>query len=203
MMNRITLLVLLAISGTGALGQEDAEAPRGFQKDRLFTGGGISLGFGTNTFQVGASPVLGYSLARWVDAGVVINFNYTTYRDVLTFDDKLRSTTYGGGVFTRLYPVRFLFAHAQFEHNFVKEKYLPGNGQSGGSNNVESNSLLLGAGVATERYPGEGRPFFYLSLLFDVLDNNHSPYVRSDGSLLPILRAGIQVPLFQGARKRF
>lgn len=202
-MNRISLVLLLVLSGTAVFAQDDEEAPRGFQKDRLFTGGGISLGFGNNTFQVGASPVLGYNLARWVDAGIVANYNYTSYRDVIAFDDKLRNTTYGGGVFTRLYPVRFLFAHAQFEHNFITQKYLPRNGQAGEKNKVESNSLLVGAGIATERYPGEGRPFFYLSILFDVLDNDNSPYVRSDGNLLPIIRAGIQVPLFQNSRGRW
>lgn len=202
-MNRISLVLLLVLSGTAALAQDGEEAPRGFQKDRLFTGGGISLGFGNNTFQVGASPVLGYNLARWVDAGIVANYNYTSYRDVVAFDDKLRNTTYGAGVFTRIYPLRFLFAHAQFEHNFITQKYVPRNGQESEKNKVESNSLLVGAGIATERYAGEGRPFFYLSVLFDVLDDDNSPYVRSDGSLMPIIRAGIQVPLFQNSKPRY
>ena len=144
--------------------------------------------------------MLGYSLAKWVDAGIVVNYNYASYRDVISVNDKLRSSTYGGGVFTRLYPLRFLFAQAQFEHNFIKEKYIPGNGFENETNNVEANSLLVGAGVATERYAGDSRPFFYLALLFDVLDNDFSPYRRSDGSVMPILRAGLQIPLFQGRR---
>ena len=101
-----------------------------------------------------------------------------------------------------IYPLRFLFAHIQFEHNFIREKFIPGNGGSNEINRVEANSLLLGAGLATERYPDDGRPFFYLALLFDVLNNEFSPYSRSDGSVNPILRAGIQVPLFQGRGKR-
>ena len=197
-MNRLTLAVLLTLSLSTAFAQEDPEPPKGFQKNKLFTGGSISLGFGNRTFQVGGSPVFGYNLTRWLDAGVVVNYNYTSYRDYIMLDDKLRSTTYGAGAFTRIYPLRFLFAHAQFEHNFITQKYMPSNGGLTDKNKVEANSLLLGAGVATERYAGEGRPFFYLSILFDVLDNDYSPYVRSDGSLMPIFRAGIQVPLFQG-----
>ena len=200
-MQKIKLVLILLISGTALFAQDNEnEEPRGFRKDRLFTGGSISFGLGSNTFQIGANPVFGYSLAKWVDAGVVVNYNYASYRDLFIVDpdDKIRSTTYGGGVFTRLYPLRFLFAHAQFEHNFIKEKFIPGNGGPKETNNVEANSLLLGAGVATDRYAGEGRPFFYLAVLFDVLDNEFSPYSRADGSLNPILRAGIQVPLFQG-----
>ena len=75
-MQKITLFVILLISGSGLFAQDfDNESKSGFQKDRLFTGGSISFGFGTNTFQIGANPVFGYSLAKWVDAGLVFNYN--------------------------------------------------------------------------------------------------------------------------------
>lgn len=202
-MRKIKLVVIILLAGAASFAQDsESEEPRGFQKDRLFTGGSISFGLGSNTFQIGANPVFGYSLARWVDAGLVVNYNYASYRDVVMSNDKLRNTTYGGGAFTRLYPLRFLFAHVQFEHNFIKEKYIPSNGGDKETNNVDANSLLAGVGIATERYAGEGRPFFYLALLFDVLNEEYSPYTRSDGSRIPILRAGIQVPLFQGKGRK-
>ena len=198
-MRTINLVVIMLLAGMVSFAQENEnEEPRGFQKNKLFTGGSISFGLGSNTFQIGGNPVLGYSLAKWVDAGLVVNYNYASYRDVIMSNDKLRSTTYGGGAFTRLYPLRFLFAHLQFEHNFIKEKYIPSNGGDKETNNVDANSLLAGVGIATDRYAGEGRPFFYLALLFDVMNEDYSPYTRSDGSRIPILRAGIQVPLFQG-----
>lgn len=198
-MRTINLVVMMLMAGTVSFAQgNENEEPRGFQKNKLFTGGSISFGLGSNTFQIGGNPVLGYSLAKWVDAGLVVNYNYASYRDVIMSNDKLRSTTYGGGAFTRLYPLRFLFAHLQFEHNFIKEKYIPSNGGDRETNNVDANSLLAGVGIATDRYAGEGRPFFYLALLFDVMNEDFSPYTRSDGSRIPILRAGIQVPLFQG-----
>src|SRR5689334_9725943 len=115
------LLAVLLFLSTVASAQE-----KGFRAENLFTGGGISLGFGSNTFQAGASPFLGYSLASWVDAGISANYNYTSYKDVFSFNDKLRRSTYGAGLFTKLYPVNFLFVHAQFEHNFITEKYIPG-----------------------------------------------------------------------------
>ena len=191
----ILLIVLISLQSRA---QDEQEKSSGFHKENLFTGGGISLGFSNNSFQAGASPVLGYNLASWVDAGVAVNYNYASFHDVNYVNDKLRESTYGGGIFAKLYPLPFLFIHSQFEHNFTTQKYLSGNGQPSEKNKVEANSLLLGLGYAGDRYANSGRPFFYISLLFDVLNNEFSPYSSSDGRILPILRGGVQVPLFQG-----
>jgi len=199
--SRILAFVSLLFISAAVSGQETESADEGgFKKENLFTGGSISLGFSSNSFQVGASPFFGYSIAPWIDAGITVNYNYTSFRDLYINypDDKIRRTTYGGGAFTRLYPVRFLFAQAQFERNFITEKYLPGNNGASTKNKVEANSFLVGAGYTSDRYPGSGRPFFYFSVLFDVLDNEYSPYSRSGGGILPIFRGGLQVPLFQG-----
>ena len=197
-----SFLVACLLTSLVSVGEDEPVETSGFMKERLFTGGGISLGFSGNSFQAGASPVLGYNLASWVDAGIAINYNYSSFRDVYTANDRLRESTYGGGVFGKFYPVRFLFIHTQFEHNFTTQKYLPVNGQAYEKNKVEANSLLLGIGYAGDRYPGSGRPFFYISLLFDVLNNEYSPYTRADGRIIPLLRGGVQVPLFQGRGMR-
>jgi hypothetical protein len=178
--------------------QDEQEKTSGFHKENLFTGGGISLGFSNNSFQAGASPVLGYNVASWVDAGIAVNYNYASFRDVNFVNDKLRESTYGGGIFAKLYPLPFLFVHTQFEHNFTTQKYLSAVGEASEKNKVEANSLLVGLGYAGDRYANSGRPFFYISLLFDVLNSDYSPYSSSDGRILPILRGGVQVPLFQG-----
>jgi hypothetical protein len=132
--------------------ETDREEKKGFQKEKLFTGGSVSLAFFNNTFLIGGSPVFGYSLTKWADAGIVANYNYTSYRDVNgVFNDKLRQSVYGGGVFTRLYPVRFLFAQAQFEHNFIKQKYIPANGNAPATASTSGNSMLVGGGYTTNR----------------------------------------------------
>jgi hypothetical protein len=191
-------LLLIVFISFNLHAQDEPERTSGFRKENLFTGGGISLGFSNNSFQAGASPVLGYNIASWVDAGIAVNYNYASFRDVYLVNDKLRESTYGGGIFAKLYPLPFLFVHSQFEHNFTTQKYLPGNGEPSEKNKVEANSLLLGLGYAGDRSPDSGRPFFYISLLFDVLNSDYSPYATSDGRILPILRGGVQVPLFQG-----
>jgi len=184
--------------------EEREEKEGGFKKENLFTGGSISLAFYNNTFLVGGSPVFGYSLAKWVDLGVVANYNYTSYRDVSYYgsDDKLRQSVYGGGSFIRLYPVRFLFAQAQVEHNFIKQKYIPANGGAGATTEKhEANSFLIGGGYTTNRYADSGQPFFYVAVLFDIAKGTYSPYTDAYNRAIPIVRAGVQVPLFQGRNR--
>ncbi|MEO8404955.1 MAG: hypothetical protein ABI480_10175 [Chitinophagaceae bacterium] len=194
--------LMLAVSSLLAQDEEDKESTKKPFKEHLFTGGSIALGFSNNSFLVGGSPMLGYSLTKWADIGAVGNYNYTSYHDVSQSNDKLRQSVYGGGGFIKLYPVHFLFAQAQFEHNSVREKYLPPNGGTPESNTIGVNSFLVGAGYTTGRDPEFKRPFFYLSILFDVSGNEFSPYTSSDGNVIPVLKAGIQVPLFQGHKDK-
>lgn len=205
-MKKITAVLLLSFVLTANLTAQDEpaeEEKRGFQKEKLFTGGSVSLAFFNNTFLIGGSPVLGYSLTKWADAGIVANYNYTSYRDVNgVFNDKLRQSVYGGGVFTRLYPVRFLFAQAQFEHNFIRQKYIPATGNAPSTATTSGNSMLVGGGYTTNRFPDQGGAFYYVALLFDVSGNKTSPYTDEFGRVIPIIRAGLQIPLFQGRGMR-
>jgi hypothetical protein len=196
----IISLLATALFFTSLSAQKDKEdeKEKGFKKENLFTGGSISLAFGSNTFLVGGNPVFGYSLANWADAGLVVNYNYTSYRDYnYVYNDKLRQTIYGGGAFIKLYPIRFLFAQAQLEHNFIRQKYIPNIGFTQ-TYKTDANSVLVGGGYTTGRYGKGGPPFFYLAVLFDVSGEKNSPYTDAYGRTIPIIRGGIQVPLFQG-----
>jgi hypothetical protein len=200
-MKKTFLTVSLIALAIFSFAQDEEEDKRKF-KENLFTGGSISLAFYNNTFLVGGSPVIGYSLTNWADAGLVVNYNYTSYRDVNLFDDRLRQTVYGGGAFVKLYPVRFLFAQAQIEHNFIKQKYIPPGGGISSTADVDVSSFLIGGGYTTGRQGRGGEPFFYLAVLFDVMGNTYSPYTDAYGRTIPIIRGGIQVPLFQGGKRR-
>lgn len=198
-----TILLTLFISFAVQAQEEEKEIEKkGFKKENLFTGGSISLAFYNNTFLIGASPVLGYSLTSWIDAGIVANYNYTSYRDYnFVFNDKLRQTVYGGGVFARLYPVRFLFAQVQPEHNFLHLKFIPNVGTTQ-TFNTSVNSLLVGGGYTTGRQKDDKSAFYYVAILFDVSGNDASPYTDGYGRTIPIIRAGLQIPLGQGGSNR-
>ena len=184
--------------------EEETEEKKGFKKEKLFTGGSISISFSNQSFLIGGSPVLGYNLTRWADLGIVLNYTYTSYRDYQYYNDKLRQSVYGGGVFTRLFPVRFLFVQGQVEHNWIRLKYIPApnTGMLSEVRQVSGNSVLVGGGYTTGRDPAGGSAFGYLAVLFDISDNENSPYTDNAGRALPIIRAGINIPLFQGGGGR-
>lgn len=206
-MNKKLMLVLSFVCViTFANAQEEdkssTEPTKGFKKENLFTGGNLGLGFGSGTTSFGISPHFGYSITKWLDAAISVNYNYISQRDYYVLNDKLRQTTIGPGAFVRIFPVKFLFAQAQFEHNFIKLKYIPasGSGISSSVEKVEANSFLVGAGYTSGRSPGNNS-YYYFSIAVDVLKDPYSPYLDNQGRILPVVKAGYNIALFQGRNK--
>jgi hypothetical protein len=206
----LSAILLGAITSSVFAQDEKEEKNKGFKKENLFTGGSVTASFYSGGTILGVNPMFGYKLANWVDAGVALNYTYQGARDVYAFNDKLHQNVYGPGAFVRLYPVRFLFLQGQFEHNFTHVKYTDPIGDVTKSK-ADANSLLLGGGIAEGRRPGSNT-FFYISLLVDVLKNHNSPYVNNvyDGGgnlirtdLVPIIRAGVNIGLFQGKNNHY
>jgi hypothetical protein len=166
----------------------------GFRKQNLFIGGSLGLGFASDQFSVGVNPEVGYSLNRWLDAGVVVNFNYNSVSPdpsgYYNPDLSEKEFIYGGGMFARAFVLPFLFLTAQPEFNWThdKQKY-----EASGTTyvlNVNAPSLLVGIGYG-HRMIGEGT--FYFALMFDVLGNTYSPYNDIYGHPLPVVRAGFDL----------
>src|SRR5689334_1483283 len=102
-------LVLVALTVTA---QEKKQST--YEPSNQFVGGSISLGFSGGSYAstlIGLHPHYGYTIAKWIDAAAVVNFEYQTVRD--PYNNKYRNTTYGIGAFTRIFPVHFLFIQAQ------------------------------------------------------------------------------------------
>lgn len=198
-MKKIGYLLVLSIISFNAIAQETTdeavEKPVGFQKDKLFTGGSLNLSFGNRTTALGISPYFGYSLNRFIDVAASVGVNYISQRDVLYSGDKARQTIIGPGAFVRIYPVHFLFAHAQYEYNFIRVKYFPLNNLPTETQRFQAPSVLVGGGYTSGRK--DGTMFYYLSVLWDVANNKNSPYVDELNRAIPIFRAGIQIGLFQ------
>jgi hypothetical protein len=197
----LTAFNLLIITSVFAQEPEEAEKPKGYDPTNWFTGGSISLGFGGgssySTFIAGLHPHYGYTIAKWIDVAGVVNFEYQSQHD--NYNNKFRNTTYGVGMFTRIYPVHFLFIQAQPEYNFIKQKYIPANAGVTLKESLKAPSFLVGGGYTTSR--SDKNTFFYLSLLVDVVKDKNSPYVDGYGNMVPIIRGGINVGLNRGKRK--
>ena len=194
------IFLVLFLSGFSmALFAQDSETSEeklgGFQKNKLFTGGDLTLSFYTGGSTLGVSPYLGYSVNKWLDAAVSFNFLYQGQKDI--YANKYRQTNFGPGAFVRLFPVNFLYVQAQYEHNFISSKYIPVGGGTTQKNKFDVNSMLIGAGYSSGRSEGNNS-YFYLSVLVDVLQLPGSPYLDSYGRLIPVVKAGYNIGLFQG-----
>lgn len=206
-MKKISVFLIFAVLCANSFAQsaeekKDDEKKGGFKKENLFAGGNVALGFGSGSTSFGLGPYFGYSINKYVDVALSLNYNYISQRDFLELGDKVRQSIIGPGIFTRLYPVKFLFAHAQFEQNYIKFKYIPApNGNYLSTTERKSaTSFLVGPGYASGR--GEGSSFYYISVLFDVTKNKNSPYVDALGRVNPVIRAGFNISLFQGKEIR-
>ncbi len=183
--------------------EKDVKPNHGFKKENLFTGGSANLGFSNYSTVIGITPQFGYSLTNWADAGITINVNYSSQRDFREYGDKIRQTIYGPGAFVRLFPVNFLFASAQYEFNFIKQNYIPASNGSYApfKGTVNASSLLLGGGYAGGRQKNNNT-YYFLSVSWDILGDKNSPYIDGLGRSNPVIRAGYNIGLFQGAQSR-
>lgn len=199
-MKTLFVLLLATVVSTASFAQDEEEEKKGgFKKENLFTGGTVTLQFGNYVTTLGISPYFGYSLNKYVDVAASLNFNYTSQRDYFIVDDKVRQMVYGPGAFVRLFPVKFLFAQAQYEFNFLKTTYIPGQNNPGPKEKYRSDahSFLIGPGYAGGRGDGSNS-FYYLSVLWDIGKNELSPYKDNQNRAVPIIRAGYNIALFQG-----
>jgi len=189
--------LLLAVSTiyaqrTPATYTGDDEGSKGFRRDNIFIGGSLGLGFANRTFNVGANPEIGYSLAEWLDAGIVLNLNYTSQRAdpyyIYNDNTRYRAFNYGAGAFLRVYPVNFLFIQAQPEENWIHYSAKSYATDQSASQTVSASSFIIGAGY-TQRAIGQGS--YYVMIGLDLLNNRYSPYRDSyTGAAVPIVRAG-------------
>lgn len=206
--------ISLTLLSTSSFSQNKNETP-GLRsssfKENLFAGGAISAGFRggsvTTQFTVGALPHFGYKFFDWLDAAVTFNAGYNSLKDSRrSYDYKHMQTNFGPGIFTRIYPAKSFFVQAHFEHNFMSiEQGYEGAGYFRKKFDSDASSLLVGVGYAHRRN-SDNNNFFYVSVLFDVLKDENSPYVNRiyevatssyKEKLMPIIRVGYNMALFK------
>jgi hypothetical protein len=144
---------------------------KGFDKSKLFVGGGLGLAFGTYTI-VNVSPLVGYRFSPLFAAGVGINYSYYGYDDGY-YNSK---QTYAGmSIFGRVYPIQQLFIQVQPELNYMWASQTSDAGQNLPPLKINKfvPSLLMGGGAAI---PTGGNGAITISVMYDVLQNIWSPY---------------------------
>lgn len=195
MKQRILLLVLGLSSLTVFAQKEEDEDKGGWKSDHLFIGSGINLGF-SNGFIIGLNPEVGYSINRFLDAGIATNITYVTQRSQLA-NTSGRYLAIGAGPFVRVWPVRMIFIGGQFEYNAITYKEVT-NGATVYKEKANAGSLLVGLGYGS-RVIGQSQ--FYTSIMIDALSDINSPYRDQFGRVLPVFRTGFLFYLGRGGGK--
>src|SRR5580704_17748380 len=181
MIKKVSISICLLTIGVLSFAQEHVpnrvntysdEAPTyGFTKENIFVGGSLALGYNGWDFNAGISPAVGWTLARWLDAGLLANFNYRSERadpeGIINYDTRYRAYNYGLGGFARIYPVNFLFFQLEPEYNWNNYNFLYSDGTKQ-SFSTAAPSLLLGIGYGQRII---GKSSFYIAILFDVAQN--------------------------------
>jgi hypothetical protein len=182
--------------------EENVDPMKGkFRRDNIFLGGSIGAGFTSGSFSIGANPEIGYTIAQWLDAGLVFNINYNSIRADYNYGYRQRSINYGGGPFFRIYPVRFLFLQGQLEQNWIA--YNIKNESTGvtGKTTTKATSFLGGIGY-TQRMVGQSS--YYMVVMMDLMRDANSPYLDNtygNKRVIPIIRAGFNFYLKPSRQK--
>ena len=170
---------------------------KGYDPSRLVLGGGINALFGNGYASVGISPMVGYKFTNNLVAGVGLGYQYNQQPD-LNFSNPYYSSTVYYDKENIVYPNlwakytvwRILYIGTQLEYDLIhlNEPALDINGYQITANvNVNATCWLVGAGI---KQPLGGRVYFYVELMYDVLQQDYSPYLNT---IVP--RGGIAVGL--------
>ncbi len=204
MLKKIFLPTIFCLAVTAAFCQQtpptyiSKDDSKGFKQENIFLGGGLNIGFSSGSFGVGLNPEIGYSIAHWLDAGVAVNTSYNTISADYNYGVSQKSFNYGAGVFTRIYPVPFLFLQIQPEHNWSNNTLRDPYTDISQKINFQSNSVLAGIGYSN-RSVGQGN--FYTVIMIDLLSDKNSPYRDGYNRILPVIRAGFNFYLKPSKKK--
>ena len=197
-MKRIAIAILLVLgfqnlnaqevyssSGRPVNANKRKQEKNGFDTRKLSFGGGFGFGFGTIT-NISVSPVLGYRINDNFSAGIGFGYQYLRVKDKFTLQDQsldyikkpYTATMYSPSIWGRYVIWHNIFAHLEYEHNFMSETvydpYVIYTGpEKAIKNKINVPSLLLGGGI---RQPLTDRVSITFTGLYDVLQNPNSPY---------------------------
>jgi hypothetical protein len=163
-----------------------------------FLGGNIIIGASSHSFQLGINPELVKTYTPYLEAGVAMNIYYESYSAYELNPIKSNTFHYGVGSFVRAWPLNSLFAQIQPEYNWAWSSQK--NTETGNSGNLRYGSPSLLAGIGYGKHGENG--FSYVSIMFDLFNDFHSPYRDSYHRQEPVIRGGVGFPINFSKKKK-
>ena len=150
--------------------------------NRWYYGGNIGFSFWNDYFFLSVAPMVGYKITPQFSVGGKIAYAYSSDSSV---DPTFNTSSYGGSVFSRYRIIPQFYVHAEFAYISYENVYL----RPLGNYTTERNwvpFLLLGGGFSQLISPNV---WAYAEILFDVINDENSPYKAGD----PFLSFGVGV----------
>ena len=177
-----------AIDSVKAEEEIKAEVPQNNPtgESKWYYGGNIGFSFWNDYFYLGVYPLVGYKVTPKLSLGAKIGYAYISDDRYEPFP-ALKTSNYGGSLFSRFRIIPQLYAHAEFaywsyenissfntlENTYNTERYwIP--------------YLLLGGGFSQNIGPNT---WAFVEVLFDVINDENSPYESGD----PFISFGVGV----------
>lgn len=149
-------------------------------KDRIVTGGGLGLGFGSVQDYISVSPMIGYRVTARLLAGTGITYRYTNYK---VFRPSIKLNDYGVNPFLRFTVYRNIFIQTEYE--YLNYEYpMP----SRETTRMNFDSFMAGGGFIQ---PLGDRLSFYVMALYNFSYDDLDPYSPYDSPF--VIRAGINI----------
>lgn len=104
-------LLLLSTVAWAQWGDSEMDQKAPWQ-ERIFTGGGLGLSFGTDVDYISIAPIIGYRLTPKLASGLSLTYRYTNYKYVTP---KIATNDYGAAPFLRFNFYKNFFLHAEYE----------------------------------------------------------------------------------------
>ena len=180
---RRSTLVLLVIGCLSVEGYSQGEnnSLEGMPlKDRIVTGGGLGLGFGSVQDFFSVSPMIGYRLTARLLAGTGLTYRYTNYK---VTRPSIKLNDYGINPFLRFTVYRNIFVQTEYEYlNYEYPLTITE------TTRRTFDSFMAGGGFIQ---PLGQRFAFYLMALYNFSYKDQGVYSPYDSPI--VVRAGINI----------
>lgn len=158
-------------------------------KERIVTGGGLGLGFGSTQDYISVSPVIGYSITKKLIAGTGITYRYTNYK---FYQPSVKLTDYAINPFARYMVYKGFFVQTEYEYLNYELPYV--NNSKIETTREGFDSVMAGGGLIQPL--GRNLAFYVMALYNFSYVNNPNAYTPYTSPF--VLRAGINIGGFLG-----
>jgi len=177
------LLLVLFLAGTILAQSNDSTRVNpymgsgGAQKpkitDKVYFGGNLFFTLGSYT-SIGIWPMVGYKVTPRLSLGLQPGYEYLKYDSY--YGGSYETSNYGFRVFSRYRVIPQAYAHVEYANiNYGQQYRTPGGDIEEERNWVPF--LFIGGGISQ---PLGGTAFAYVQILFDVLQDDNSPYANGE-----------------------